>query len=189
LAEDRALLIRCIDATEAARADVDRADLARVTALLAARYENVLADCVYAQIVGSLGTASDLKGAEVRVSRLRHAIGAVRAVVKGVAPIDGHVDEPDHLEMNIDAMTTSLRRFLEYEDDALFKLVDLLNAEDADRLRQCVEGAAAHRTSLPGPPGNSVLRRLAEIKEVLRVALHEVAPRPQGFARGCEVSG
>ena len=58
LEEDRGLLIRCLDALEATPVAVERADLAKETALLAARYENVLADAFYPQIVELLGTRS-----------------------------------------------------------------------------------------------------------------------------------
>jgi uncharacterized protein YdiU (UPF0061 family) len=120
LDEDRALLSRRPDALEATNVAVERADLARATALLAARYENVFADSYYPQIVDSLGTQSALEHAERLLARTRDAIAAVRADVKGVAPIDAHLSDPDGLEDDISSMTTSLRLLLEYENAELF---------------------------------------------------------------------
>lgn len=62
---ERVLLHRCLNALEATNVAVERADLARATAPLAARYENVLADSFYPQIVDSLGMVLDYESDEL----------------------------------------------------------------------------------------------------------------------------
>jgi hypothetical protein len=103
LEEDRGLLIRCLDALEATPVAVERADLAKETALLAARYENVLADAFYPQIVELLGTRSSLDRVGPLLDQLRSAVVAVRTDLRGVAPIDAHLSDPDGLEEDIGA--------------------------------------------------------------------------------------
>lgn len=173
LTDDRALLLRCLDALDEERPAVERADLARSTALLAARYENVLADVLYPQMVESFGTRSEVERAELRLSRAREAIGAIRSDMRGVKPINAHASDPDGFDRHIDEMTGSLRALLQFEVDDLFPLVEQLDPTDADRLRQAIEDACAHQTSLPDPPDNAIIRKLAEIKETVTLSLND----------------
>jgi hypothetical protein len=173
LDEDRVLLQRCLTALETTNLAVERADLARVTALLAARYENVLADALYPQIVDSLGTQSTVERAEYLLARVRHDIAQVRTDVHGVAPINAHLSDPDGLEEDINSMTASLRSLLDYEDAELFKLVDLLHPHDKEKLSQRIVEATGHQTSLPDPPDNGLIRKLAEARESIGLALND----------------
>jgi hypothetical protein len=167
LAGQRSFLTRCLDALDEPRPAVERADLARVTAILAARYENVLADAFYPQIADALGKRSGVERAKVRLARARGAIGAVRADLRGVAPIDAHASDPQEVEEHIDAMARSVRELMQFEDSDLFRLVGLLSPNELDRLRRAIEGACAHQTSLPEPPANALIRKVAEIKEMV----------------------
>jgi hypothetical protein len=173
LAADRTLLFRCLDALDESRPAVERADLARVTALLAARYENVLADALYPQIVNSIGTRSEVERAELRLDRARETIGVIRADMRGVKPINAHASDPDGFERDIDIMTRSLRELLQFEVDDLFPLVEQLDPTDVDRLRKGIEAACAHQTSLPDPPHNALVRKLAEMKETVSLSLND----------------
>jgi len=87
LTDQRSLLIRSLDALDESRPAVERADLARLTAIMAARYENVLADAFYPQIADALGKRSQVELAKVRLARARGTIGVVRADLRGVVPI------------------------------------------------------------------------------------------------------
>ena len=165
--------MRCLDALERSRVAVERADLAHATALLAARYENVLADAFYPQIVELLGTRSSLKWSEVLLDRLRSALTAVRSDMRGVAAMDAHLSDPDALEEDIDSMAASLRSLLDYEDAEIFKLIDELNPKETRLLRQRIEEASAHQTSLPDPPDNPLIRKLAEISERIRLTVND----------------
>lgn len=173
LTDDRTLLLRCLDALEEERPAVERADLATSTALLAARYENVLADSVYPPLVESLGPRNEVERAELRLQRTRDAIGVVRGDVRGVAPINAHASDPDGFDADIDAMVRSLRELLRFEDAQLFPLVERLGPDEVDRLTQGVDAARHHQTSLPDPPDNAVMRTLAEIKETVGLALND----------------
>jgi hypothetical protein len=170
---DRALLSRCLDSLESTGVAVERADLARATALLAARYENVLADTLYPQITDSLGTQKVVEQAEHLLAQSRETIARVRADVRGMPPIDAHLSDPEGLEADIDAMTAALRSLLDYESSELFELVERLSSEDRVKLREGVEEAAAHQTSLPDPPENSLIRKLAEARETVGLALND----------------
>jgi hypothetical protein len=173
LDDDRTLLLRCLDALDEERPAVERADLATSTALLGARYENVLADSVYPLLVEALGTRSEIERAELRLQRARETIGAVRGDVHGVAPINAHASDPEGFDGDIDDMVPAVRDVLRFEDAELFPLVERLGPADVDRLAQGVETARAHQTSLPDPPDNAVIRRLAEIKETVGLALND----------------
>ena len=173
MTDDRNLLLRCLAALDEERPAVERADLANWTALLAARYENVLADAFYPQMADSLGTRSEIERAGVRLQRAREAIGVVRSDLHGVAPIDAHAVDPDGIDANIDAMVSTLRELLRFEDAELFPLVEGLDPADTNALRQSVESASAHQTSLPDPPHNAVIRKLAEIKESVDLSLND----------------
>jgi hypothetical protein len=173
LDEERALLTQCLDALEATRVAVERADLAGATAILAARYENVLADAFYPQVVHALGTLSTVDRAEALLAEVREAIADVRADVRGLAPINAHLSDPDGLEADIVAMTTSLRRLLDFEDAELGKLIDQLPPAAVDELRDRIESASAHQTSLPRPPDNGLVRKLAEVKESVGLTLND----------------
>jgi hypothetical protein len=173
LEDDRTLLLRCLDALDEERPAVERADLATSTALLGARYENVLADSVYPLLVEALGDRSEIERAELRLQRAREAIGVVRGDVRGVAPINAHASDPEGFDNDIDAMVHSLRDLLHFEDAELLPLVEWLGPGEVDRLARGVDAARAHKTSLPDPPDNAVIRRLAEIKETVGLALND----------------
>lgn len=173
VAADRVLLVRCLDAIDEVRTSVERADLARSTALLAARYENVLADALYPALIDALGARSEVERSELRQARAREAIAVIRADMRGVKPINAHASDPDGFDGHIDAMTGSVRELLQFEEDDLFPLVDRLSSTDQDRLRQGVEAACAHQTSLPDPPQNTLIRKLAEIKETVTLSLND----------------
>lgn len=173
LDEDRALLVRCLSALETTDVAVERADLARATALLAARYENVLADAMYPQIVDSLGTQRAVEHAERLLARTRADIAVVRVDSRCAAPIDAHLSDPDGLEEDIDSMTASLRSRLDYEDAELFKLVGRLESRDIKRLRQRIDEATAHKTGRPDPPDNPLIRKLAEARESTGLAVND----------------
>jgi hypothetical protein len=163
--DERQLIIECVGALEATEVVVERADLALAMAVLAARYENVLADAFYPQIVDSLGMQGPVEHAEGLLARVRRAITDVRADLRGVVPINAHLSDPDGLEEKIDSMTESLRALLDFEDDELFKLVDLLDPVDSAKLRDRLDEVSAHETSLPDPPDHPVMRKMAEIGE------------------------
>ncbi len=173
LAADRVLLVQCLDALDEPRPAVERADLARSTALLAARYENVLADAVYPQVVDSLGRRRQVEQAELRLGGARQAISVIRADMRGVKPVNAHASDPNGFDEHIDVMTRSVGALLQFEADEIFPVVERMDATDADRLRQSVEGACAHQTSLPDPPDNALLRKLAEIKETVTLSLND----------------
>ena len=173
LVDQRSLLTRCLDALDEPRPAVERADLARVTAILAARYENVLADAFYPQIADALGKRSGVELAKVRLARARSAIAVIRADLRGVAPIDAHTSDPQELEGHIDAMALSVRELVQCEDSDLFRLVGLLSPDELDRLRRAIEGACAHQTSLPEPPANTLIRKVAEIKEMVSLFFND----------------
>lgn len=173
LFEERELLIRCLDALEETRIAVERADLALATALVAARYENVLADAFYPQIVDSLGTLEAVDHGEDLLAITRTAIAALRGDMRGVEPISAHVSDPEGLEEDIDSMTASLRSLLAYEDDELFKLVEQLKPEDVAALRARIDVVSAHQTTLPDPPNNAVMRKLAEVAESITTSVHD----------------
>jgi hypothetical protein len=173
LEEERTLLTQCLDALEATRVAVERADLAGATAILAARYENVLADAFYPQIVDALGTLSAVDQAEALMAEVRTAIAAVRADVRGLAPINAHLSDPEGLEADIDAMTASLRCLLDFEDIELAKLIDQLPPDAVGELRSRIESVSTHQTSLPDPPDNGLIRKLAEVKESIGLSLHD----------------
>jgi hypothetical protein len=177
LVEERELLIRCLEALEGTRIAVERADLALATALVAARYENVLADAFYPQIVDSLGKQHELDRGEDLLAQTRNAIAAVRGDMRGVEPINAHVSDGEGFEADIEAMTASLRALLTYEDDELFKLVAQLTAGDAAALRSRIEEVSAHQTTLPDPPNNAVLRKLAEVVESMNTSVHDRSTR------------
>ena len=173
LADDRMLVARCLTAIDEERPAVERADLARATALLAARYENVLADTLYPQIAAALGPGSELERAEGCLQQAREAIGTVRADLRGVAPIDAHVSDPEGLDRDIDAMVHSLRELFRLEDAGLFPLIERLSPSEVDGLRHSIESACAHQTTLPDPPDNGLVRKLAEVTETVRLALND----------------
>ena len=144
-----------------------------MTAILAARYENVLADAFYPQIADALGKRSGVELAKVRLNRARDAIRVIRADLRGVAPIDTHASDPQGLEEHIDALSGSVRALMQCEDSDLFGLVGLLSPDQLDRLRRAIEVACAHQTSLPEPPANAVIRKLAEIKEMVALFFND----------------
>ena len=190
LGEERQLLVRCLDALEGTRVPVERADLAQATALVAARYENVLADAFYPQIVDSLGTRSEVDRGQELLAHVRETVTRVRVDMRGVAPINAHVSDADGLETDIESMTCALRLLLDFENDELFQLVDQLDPSDAVTLRQRVHDVSAHQTSIPDPPDNAQLRKLAEVGENIALTwndrptawhpgLHEVLNEPR----------
>ncbi len=173
LANQRSLLTRCLDALDEPRPAVERAEVARLTAILAARYENVLTDAFYPQIADTLGERSQVELAKVRLARARVAIGVIRSDSRGVAWIGSHVIDPQDSEAHIDAMALSLRDLMQFEDSELFGLVGLLSPTDLDRLRGTIEDACSHQTSLPQPPDNALIRKLAEIKETVSLLFND----------------
>lgn len=172
LDDDRLLLSRCLDALEESTVAAERADLARATALLAARYENVLSDSLYLQLVESLG-AQRMERAEQLLARMRTAVATVRNDVRGVTPIDAHMSDPDGLEADIALMSDSVRALLDYEDAELFRLVELLDPQDVENLRRRINIAVTHQTSLPNPPGNRLIRRLAAAIETIGLVMND----------------
>lgn len=72
-----------------------------------------------------------------------------------------------------------------------FPLVDRLSTAEAGRLRDELEAAAAHQTSLVEPPHNPLLRQVAELKETVTLALHDESspwhPRIQSLANDSPV--
>jgi hypothetical protein len=177
LAEERDLLLRCLDALEGASVAVERADLALATALVGARYENVLADAFYPQIVDSLGTPAEVERGESLLTQAREAIASVRDDMRGVEPINAHVSDSEGFEADIDAMTATLRTLLAHEDAELFKLLDRLNPEEAAALRARIEEVSAHQTTLPDPPDNAVIRKIAELAESVTTSVHDRSTR------------
>ncbi len=175
LEEERSLLIRCLERLEVTEVAVERADVAFATALLAARYENVLADAFYPQIVDALGMQVAVVHAEKLLAQVRDAVATVRADLRGVSPLDAHLGDPSGLEEDIDSMAASLRSLLRYEEDELFELVELLSPADGDSLRERIDNISAHQTSLPDPPGNSMARKLAEFGENVSLAWNDHA--------------
>ena len=173
LTDQRSLLIRSLDALDESRPAVERADLARLTAIMAARYENVLADAIYPQIADALGKRSQVELAKVRLARPRGTIGVVRADLRGVVPIAAHTRDAHGIDEHIDAMARSVRELMQFENSDLFPLVGLLGPTELDRLRQSIEVACAHQTSLPEPPAKALIRRLAEIKEMVSLLFND----------------
>ena len=173
VAGDRELLTQCLDALDSDRPAVERADLALAIALLAARYENVLSDSVYPQIADGGSDQSEADGVAVRLQRAREAIGVIRADMRGVAAINAHASDPEGVDEDIDDLAVSLRELLEYEATNLFPLVERLSHGDAERLREAIESASRHQTSLPDPPENGALRRVAEVKEAIGLSLND----------------
>lgn len=171
--DERILLIGCLDALDATTVAVERADLALAISVVAARYENALTDGFYPQIVESLGTVSAVEHAEGLLATARSAIATVRADMRGVEPINAHMSDAEGLEADIESLSASLRSLLEYEDAEVFKLVDLLEPSQAAALRSRMDEASAHQTSLPEPPSNRVLRKLAEVGEQITLAIHD----------------
>ena len=171
--EDRRLLLRYLDGLEAAHLPVERADLAGAIAVLAARYENVLTDAFYPQIVESLGMRDTIARGDDLQSEARLAIEVVRDDLRDVAPIDAHAGDPERVDAAIDAMAVSLRSLLEFEDAELFTLIDHLTADELPVLRERIAKASLHQTSLPDPPVNGLIRKLAEVKESIGLALND----------------
>ena len=64
----------------------------------------------------------------------------------------------------------SIWSLLAYEDDVLFPLVDQLDSSE-DILVERMKIGTARETSLPDPPENPVLRKLATLKEDVELAL------------------
>jgi hypothetical protein len=107
------------------------------------------------------------------LQRAREAIGVIRGDVRGVTPINAHMGDPEGFDADIDLMTQSLRELLDFEGAELFPLIDRLGPGDVARLRQGVESACAHQTSLPDPPAHGLLRKLAEIRETVGLTLND----------------
>jgi hypothetical protein len=173
LEEERNQLFRYLDGLDAAQLSAERADLAGAIAVLGARYENVLTDAFYPQIVESLGMQTVVAQGDDLMKEARHAISIIRDDLRDVAPINAHANDADLLDARIDAMANSLRALLAYEDAELFKLIDQLDADDVAKLRTRIDEAAAHQTSLPELPDNRVVRKFAEYKESLGLALND----------------
>ena len=120
---------------------------------------------------------SEADGVAVRLQRAREAIGVIRADIRGVAAINAHASDPEGVDEDIDDLAVSLRELLEYEATNLFPLVERLSHGDAERLREAIESASRHQTSLPDPPENGALRRVAEVKEAIGLSLNDHSTR------------
>jgi hypothetical protein len=77
------------------------------------------------------------------------------------------------LEEDIDGMVRSVTELLEFEDAELFPLIDRLAEADTEDLRRAVDAAGDHQTSLPDPPDNGLLRKLAEVREAVGLSLND----------------
>ena len=172
LQAERNLLEQSMDAMEHTASPTERADLAHAIALLGARYESVMQDSVYYAVRDVYGPAV-LTKAEEKVEAVRAALKGMRAKTRHVKPINAHADDPDGFEQTIEEMVKALRSLIAYEDEALIPLVDELDGQGARLLAERMEIGMARETSLPDPPDNPILRKLATLKETVGLALND----------------
>jgi hypothetical protein len=177
LAEERRLLRQCLDTVDVAEDAEERADLAQAISLLAARYENVLADVLYPFLMETSGNEGVVSKAQGLLARVRGAVKDMRTETRNVKPINAHAHDADGFEAILGAMTSSLRDLLDLEDAQLFPLATRLSPQDEDRLSSQLVAQMSHETSLPDPPDNPVLRKFAEISETVQLALHDESTR------------
>jgi hypothetical protein len=177
LADERGLLQQCLDAVEVAEDAVERADLAQGLSLLAARYENVLADVLYPFLLEISGNDGVVTKAEGLLARVRAAVTDMRNETRNVKPVNAHAHDAEGFEVMLGTMTSAIRDLLDFENAQLFPLAAHLSARDEDRLSSRLVEQMSHETSLPDPPDNAVLRKLAEIRETVRLALHDESTR------------
>lgn len=177
LEDERRLLQQCLDAMEVAEDAVERADLAQGLSLLAARYENVLAGVLYPFLLAISGNEDVVTKAEGLLTRVRAAVKNVRNETRNVKPINAYAHDAEGFEVMLGTMTSSIRDLLDFENAQLFPLAAHLSARDEDRLSGQLVEQMSHESSLPDPPDNAVLRKLAEIRETVRLALHDESTR------------
>jgi acetyl esterase/lipase len=177
LEDERRLLEQCLDAMEAAEDAVERADLAQGISLLAARYENVLADVLYPFLLAISGTQPVVTEAEALLKRVRAAVTHVRNETRNVKPINAYAHDADGFEEMLGTMTSTIRDLLNFENTQLFPLAARLNEQDGDSLSSQLVKQMSHETSLPDPPDNAVLRKVAEFKETFRLAFRDESTR------------
>ena len=177
LEEERRLLQQCLEAIDVAGDAERRADLAQGISLLAARYENVLADVLYPFLLETSGNEGVIVKAQGLLAKVRVAVKDMRTEMRNVKPINAHVQDAEGFEVLLGAMTSSIRDLLDFENDQLFPLAAHLSPRDEDRLTSQLVEQMSHETSLPDPPSNATLRKLAEISETVRLALHDESTR------------
>ena len=183
LQEERNLLEQSMEAMERTNSPSERADLSHAIALLGARYESVVQDSVH-YVLRDRCAPDLLVQAEKRVAAVRAALKDMRDKTRHVKPINAHADDPDGFEESIQVMVDALRSLLAYEDDVLFPLVDQLDSSGRDLLVERMKIGTARETSLPDPPENPVLRKLATLKENVELALNdESTPWHPGLER------
>jgi len=177
LDEERTFLQQCLDAVDVAEDPAERADLAEGISLLAARYENVLADVFYPFLLETPENGGAVVKGQELLAQVRAAVKDMRAKTRNVKPINAHADDAEGFEVVLGTMTSSIRDLLDFENAQLFPLVAQLSPRDEARLNGQLVEQMTHETSLPDPSDNPVLRKLAEIRETLRLALHDESTR------------
>ena len=183
LEDERNLLEQSMHAMEQTTSPAACADLAHAIALLGARYESVMQDSVYFVIREDRGPAV-LEQAEERLDAVRAALKEMRAKTRHVKPINAHADDPDGFEHSIEEMVKALRAMIAYEDEVLLPLVDELDSRGTRLLAERMEIGMSRETSLPDPPENPILRKLATLKESVELALNdESTPWHPGLQR------
>jgi hypothetical protein len=131
-----------------------------------------MAEALYPVLGHAFGPTA-LTHAEQKLDAVRSALKKMRGKTRHVKAINAHVGDPQGFEDTIAAMVEALRSLLAYEDEHLIPLAEMLYGQDVEQLTGRMTEALARETSLPDPPDNAVLRKLASIKEHVELALND----------------
>jgi hypothetical protein len=150
-----------------------RADIATELVGSSARYEDTMDRAVYPALRKVSKDLPELDRAEAEQLAIRDALADLRKRTQNVKPSNVHASDPDGFEELLDRLVDSIRMHLDHEDEMLFPLLDQLDGAEADGLRNAVEEAVAHASTLPHPPRSSVGRAVAGAIDKLNRSGHD----------------
>ncbi len=158
LTENRRELYAIMDLLDGERDPTARADLATELIGSSARYEDALDRVVYPALRKMGKELPELDQAESEQRAIREALTELRKRTQNVKPSNVHASDPEGFEELLDQLVDSVRTHLDNEDTELFPMLAKLEVPKASELRDDVEHAAAHASTLPNPPHTAVGR-------------------------------
>lgn len=173
--DDRNELISIVEKLERPLEAEVRADLAGELVRFGARYEDVKEQAVYPALRDQLGESVDLRRVEDDRAAVREALEKVRHRTRHVKPINAHLQDAQGFEADLSELLEDVRRTLGHEEEDLFPLVDRLDTESGEDLRNRVEHAVRRASVHPNPPRNPITRALASIEEKVDRAVNDVS--------------
>jgi hypothetical protein len=173
LTTNRRELRAIIDLLDEERDPTARADLATELVGSSARYEDVMDRVVYPALRKIRQELPELDRAESEQLAIREMLSDLRKRTQNVKPSNVHASDPEGFEKRLDQLVNSVRVHLDHEDDMLFPILDRLEEPKAVELRDDVDQAVAHASTLPHPPQGIVGRTVMGAIDKLNRSGHD----------------